>query len=122
MGSYGVWYWMIVLLMILFQLGVAALAVRFNDGDGRLGRKSFTLRVVGLVAFAAILNAVLASAPWSAAAVMLVGMSGMALIAHWSVDRLRDIGRPKALAVLTAVPFVGFLCVVYLMVRRGAAA
>jgi len=120
MGSFSGFHLIIVMMVLLIPVGVAAIAVRSNTDLDRLNRKAFILRVVAAIFISAMVAATLnRSVPEGAASAisLLVGLALVAFIASWAVARLRDMGNGrKSLAVITAIPLVGFFYVIYLMI------
>jgi hypothetical protein len=119
MGGFSIWHWLIVLFFFVIPLGVAAVAIRSKKEVSPMDRKAFSLRILALLGVNFVLGFVLPSEPWAQGVSALAGIVGIAFVAYWAVDRFHDLGAAKNKAFLTAVPLLGLVVIVYLMVRKG---
>jgi hypothetical protein len=110
-------------LLALIPIAVGFVSVSLTRSDKVIGRAEFLVRLFGLCAFGIALAFVLRRRDENlGAAIMALYFLVMCyLIPYWTTSRLRDMGvRRKYWAVLTTVPVVGLIYILYLLCAKSA--
>ncbi len=111
MGSFSLWHWIIVLLIIFVPL------ILIDRARTPLARKKYTLQVLTVLGILLLLNlivALLGHPPIFMMAVSLMGAIYGFILWRWVARRCLDIGRSKWWALLLYVPFVNILTIIAL--------
>jgi uncharacterized membrane protein YhaH (DUF805 family) len=121
MGSFSIWHWLIVLLVLAFPAIVVA-----TERSGKRASRSIFALGLGVVLFYACLPDVL----WLFFDVQignligLIWLVGIALTVWFYrliVQRARDAGHSKIIAYLACVPAVNLFVYIYLLFPGGKA-
>jgi uncharacterized membrane protein YhaH (DUF805 family) len=120
MGTFSIWHWLIVLLVILMPV----IAVATERSGKKLPRRKFALWIAAWVAVF-----LLSHIPAGAIGIIAVPVALVLLLA-WCVavfffyraivQRLRDAGHGKALGFVAIVPMLGLLVIAYLLFKPAA--
>lgn len=115
MGSFSIWHWAIVLLMLAFP----AIIVATERSGKRANRGKFAVGLLIVLGLACLPDLL-----WLFFNVRLEGLQGLLFLAGialtvWFyrliVQRARDAGHSKAVAYLACVPVVNLLICIYLL-------
>lgn len=123
MGTFSVWHWLIVLLV----LGVPVAAVATERSGRAIPRGRYALCLLGVVAYGVVARAIVhigVLGDHGAAIFAVVYVLGLLVLLFFYnravVRRLRDAGHGKGLAYAGVVPVLNVLLAAYLLVRPGA--
>lgn len=117
--DFSLWY-----LLTLIPVAIGLVCVLLTRNEQLIGRLEFLIRLFAYCAFGIALAFVLRLRDENiASAIMaLYLLAGCYLIPYWAISRLRDIGvHNKYWAVLTTIPVVGVLSMIYLLCAKSAA-
>lgn len=112
MGSFSIWHWLVILLII----GVPLALLATLSTDSRMARGEFVKRILILIG-AAIASGFLAGAIETAGAiVMLIIMIAGLWSYRWAGARLQDMGHNKWMTLLFLIPLVNLVVLIWLCV------
>jgi hypothetical protein len=114
----SIWY-----LLALIPTVIGFIAVYLTRNEQIVGRFEFLVRLFGLGAFGVALAFVLRlrDENIASAIIALYLLAGCYLIVYWATSRLRDMGvRNKYWAVVTMIPIVGPIYLIYLLCAKSA--
>lgn len=117
--DFSLWY-----LLTLLPAAIGLVCVVVTRNEQVIGRLEFLVRLFAYCAFGIALAFVLRLRDENiASAIMaLYLLSGCYMIPYWAIARLRDMGvHNKYWAVLTTLPVVGVICMIYLLCAKSAA-
>jgi uncharacterized membrane protein YhaH (DUF805 family) len=124
MGTFSIWHWVIVLIVLGIFVGIPYIAIANTPPERRANRKEVGVAALGLIAYVFLTNLVSAARPAEEApGVMLaVFIGGLVLnlwIARVLAARCQDIGCNRYWAMLIAVPFVNLIFIATVAVIPG---
>lgn len=109
MGSFSIWHWIIVAVVLAVPLALIASV----ESEARLTRRPFAVRLLGLMGVTIVLGMLVTILPQEIGVVFGLLMIPVLLISIWSIRwsaaRFQDMGLSKWLALLYWVPFANFL-------------
>lgn len=121
MGTFSIWHWLIVLLVLLF-IGLPIIAIKTEKSDRTISRTVYLYWIIGWIAYNVILSSVgeVATLPEQAFFVVAgLHIAGMLVYQTWfyrlMVKRLRDAGQGKSLAYVAIVPIANMLIPIFLL-------
>ena len=116
--DFSIWY-----LLALVPMAIGLVCVVLTRNQQVIGRLEFLVRLFAFCAFGIALAFVLRLRDENiASAIMaLYLLAGCYLIPYWAIARQHDIGiRHKYWAVLTTIPIVGIIYMIYLLSAKSA--
>lgn len=114
--SIGIWQ----LLLVLFILGIPAIAIALEHSGAVIGRKIFIYWIIGYVLS---LNAVgfalgfIFEQPVSIIISVLFGVLATFVLYQAMVKRARDAGHGKGIVYLAIIPGVSLVVIIYLLFK-----
>lgn len=110
MGTFSIWHWLIVLLVLLIPVVLVGYA------RAKLPRLGFTLRFVGAALVSVVAGAFAEDVPAAAIVAIVPGL----LMYRWTALRLNDVGWNRWLALLWFLWPVGLILSLALCFKRTA--
>ena len=120
MGTFSIWHWLIVLLILLFMIGLPALAVAKEDTELLTSRREFLLWItayIGVPMIIGLVGGLLGDDGISQLIGLVFVFAVIYPLYQRYVRRARDAGMGKNIAYLSIIPVVAFLTTIILLVK-----
>ena len=120
MGTFSIWHWLIVLLVLLFIFGLPTLAVAKENSNLRTNRREFLLWIVAYIGIPFVIGfigALLDEADISQLIGVIFGLAIIYPLYQRFVRRARDVGMGKTIAYLSIVPLVNIITTLILLFK-----
>jgi len=120
MGSFSIWHWLVVLVILAFPACIIAL----ENSGARASRRKYASALVSAFAISVLGNYLAPLVADSQGVGVAVGLTTLAVWIHFTrvmVQRVRDTGHRKALAYLAILPIANLAFFAYLLFPPSAA-
>ncbi len=120
MGSFSIWHWLIVVVVLAFP----ALIIALENSGALATRRKYGAALVSTFAITVLGNYLAPLAPDSQGVGVAVALTTLAVWIYFTrvlVQRVRDAGHPKALAYLAVLPIANLVFFAYLLFPGSAA-